>query len=305
MPKLTSISNYYQLLTEQWLQRFPKTPHFISVARIDRPIGIYLLLWPTLWALWLAADGIPSFHLLVVFVLGTALTRSAGCVINDVADRNFDGDVERTKARPLATGELEVTEALLFMGAMLFVALVLVLSTNLLTVGLSVIAALIAGAYPFMKRYTYLPQVVLGLAFAFGIPMAYSATQNAVPSVAWLILLASVLLTVAYDTAYAMVDREDDLKIGMKSTAILFGDLDKVMIGILQAGFVFCMFLLGRQLSLSWPYWVGLAVAAMLLIYQQWLIKDRIRANCFEAFLNNHWVGLAIFLGILMHFLIS
>jgi len=300
VPKLPSIrlSHHYRAL----LEAYPTLGHLIAVSRLNKPIGIYLLLWPTMWGLWLASEGYPGIHLFLVFLLGTVFTRSAGCIINDIADRKIDNKVERTQLRPLATGELAVSDALFFIGGLMFLSLLLVLTTNWLTLGLAVVAAFVAAIYPLMKRYTYLPQVVLGIAFSFGIPMAYAATSNEVPNVAWLILTANVLWTVAYDTAYAMVDRDDDLKIGVKSTAILFGDLDKFMIGALQVGFIFCMYLLGDQLELGWPYWLSLIVAIGFLVYQQWLIKDRQKDRCFQAFLNNHWVGLVIFVGIMIHF---
>lgn len=282
--------------------RYPKITHLLAVARLDKPIGIYLLLWPTLWALWIAAEGFPGWHLLIVFVLGTVLTRSAGCIINDIADREFDRRVKRTVGRPLATGALKVEEALVFMFLLLFAALLLVLTTNWLTVLLSACAVLVAGLYPFMKRYTYLPQVVLGIAFSFGIPMSFSATQNDIPVIAWLMVVANVFWTVAYDTEYAMVDRDDDLKIGVKSTAILFGDMDKVIIGSLQILFVAILLMLHRHIDLGWPFNLGLVVATGLMVYQHYLIQDRERDGCFKAFLHNHWVGLAIFAGVLGHY---
>lgn len=282
--------------------RFPKLPHFLAVARLDKPIGIYLLLWPTLWGLWMAAEGFPGWHLLIVFVLGTVLTRSAGCIINDIADREFDRQVKRTKGRPLATGALSVDEALIFLAVLLIIALLLVLTTNWLTVLLAVCAVLVAGLYPLMKRYTYLPQVVLGIAFSFGIPMSFAAYQEDIPVIAWLLVAANVFWTVAYDTEYAMVDRDDDLKIGVKSTAILFGDMDKLIIGTLQLLFISVLLLLYRHIDLGWSYTLGMVLATGLLGYQQYLIKDRDRDQCFRAFLHNHWVGLVIFLGILVHF---
>ncbi len=290
---------------ERLIRQYPKIPHFISIARIDRPIGTYLLLWPTLWGLWLAAGGFPGWHLFFVFCLGTFLTRSAGCVVNDIADRNFDHRVKRTATRPLAQEHLTVAEALIFAAILAFFALVLVLTTNLITILLAFLAALIATIYPFMKRYTYLPQVILGIAFSFGIPMGFAATQNQVPAVAWLLLVANVIWTVAYDTEYAMVDRDDDLKIGLKSTAILFGDMDKLMIGMLQVLFIFTMLIVVRQIDLGWTYFLALAGAGILFLYQQFLIKERARSACLAAFLNNHWVGLIIFIGILIHFWIS
>ncbi|MFN3236139.1 MAG: 4-hydroxybenzoate octaprenyltransferase [Pseudomonadales bacterium] len=289
-------------MTSQLLTRFPKIPHFLAVARLDKPIGIYLLLWPTLWGLWIAAEGFPGWHLLAVFVLGTILTRSAGCIINDVADREFDRLVKRTRGRPLATGALQVEEALIFLGVLLFAALLLVLTTNWLTVLLALCAALVAGLYPLMKRYTYLPQVVLGIAFSFGIPMGFAATTEDIPQYVWLMVVANIIWTVAYDTEYAMVDRDDDLKIGVKSTAILFADMDKLIIAVLQTLFIVILLLLHRHIELGWPFNLGLVVACALLAYQQYLIKDRSREQCLAAFQNNHWVGLAIFLGILGHY---
>ena len=273
------------------------------LARLDKPIGIYLLLWPTLWALWFAAEGWPGWHLLLVFSLGVLLTRSAGCVMNDIADRDFDGHVKRTVARPLATGAVSVREAVIFMGILLALALILVLSTNLTTVLLSVGAVAIAGAYPYMKRYTYIPQAVLGAAFAWGIPMTFTAATGTLPQISWLFFIAAVIWTVAYDTQYAMVDRDDDIRLGLKSSAILFGDLDLVMIGVLQVSFLGCMVLAGQLVTLTWPYYMGLAGAAALFAYQHTLTRKRARDGCFAAFLNNHWAGAAIFLGTVAHFL--
>lgn len=280
--------------------RYPKIIPLLQVARLNKPIGTYLLLWPTLSALWIAAGGWPGWHLFLIFVIGTFATRSAGCIINDIADRNLDGRVKRTESRPLATGQLEVFEALIFMAALLIIALLLVMTTNWLTVGIAALGAIVAGIYPLMKRYTYLPQVVLGVAFSSGIFMAFSAVSDDVPRLAFLLFLTNLIWTVAYDTEYAMVDRDDDLKIGIKSTAILFGDMDKLAIGALQALFVFCLCLVSREENLGTFFIFGIAVATGLLIYQQFLIRHRTRDDCFEAFLNNHWVGLAIFLGIVL-----
>lgn len=283
--------------------RYPLAADFIRLARLDKPIGTYLLLWPTLAALWIAADGYPGWHLLLVFALGTLFARSAGCVVNDLADRNFDGEVARTKDRPLATGRITPAQAWLFTAALLLPALLLVLTTNQTTALMSVPAAVIAAIYPLMKRYIYLPQAVLGVAFSWGILMAFTATQNTLPTVAWLLLLANLLWVVAYDTQYAMVDREDDLRLGLKSTAILFADLDRLMIGILQAAWLGALLLaaLSAQL-LSYWYYAGLGAAALCLIYQQYLIRHRERADCFRAFLNNHWAGLAVFVGVVLHY---
>lgn len=286
------------------LSTWPRLPEFLAIARLNRPIGIYLLLWPTLWGLWFAAQGWPGWHLFLVFTLGTVLTRSAGCVINDIADRNFDGYVKRTSARPLATGNVSVEEAVIFMFALLFAALVLVLSTNLSTVVLAFVASAIAAVYPFMKRYTYLPQVILGVAFSFGIPMAFTAYQDDIPRVAFVLMIANIVWTVAYDTEYAMVDRDDDLRLGLKSSAILFADMDKFIIGILQLTFLGTMVLVGRQVEASNLYYGGLVAASGFLVYQQYLIRNRERDGCFAAFLNNHWVGLCIFVGIVAHYLV-
>ncbi|MBV1876419.1 MAG: 4-hydroxybenzoate octaprenyltransferase [Pseudomonadales bacterium] len=294
--------NIFTRQLDRFAKRFPKSEHLVALTRLNKPIGIYLLLWPTLWSLWIAAEGFPGLHLFLVFVLGTIITRSAGCIINDIADREFDGRVQRTQSRPLATGVIDVSEALLLLAILLIVALALVLTTNFLTLGLAILAALIALIYPFMKRYTYLPQVVLGIAFSFGIPMSFAATLNSIPNIAWLLLIANLVWTVAYDTEYAMVDREDDLKLGLKSTAILFADLDKMMIGMLQVLFICIMLLVANLIELNWPYYVGLLITAGCFIYQQYLIRHRRRAACFNAFLNNHWIGLAIFISIIIHY---
>lgn len=284
------------------IARYPKLPYFVSLSRIDKPIGIYLLLWPTLWALWIASQGSPGWHLLIVFCVGTVLTRSAGCIVNDMADRDFDGQVERTRNRPLAKGQLSIAEAAMFLGILAFCALLLVLSTNLLTLRIAVLGAAVAAIYPFMKRFTYLPQVVLGIAFSFGIPMAFAATQSQVPQVAWLLIVANLTWTVAYDTQYAMVDREDDLRLGLKSSAILFAEMDRYAIGVLQAVFLLTLLMIARSELLSWPFYLGVSVATGFIIYQQYLIWNRQRGECFTAFLNNHWVGLSIFLGLLGHY---
>lgn len=275
-----------------------KLPLYWRLMRMDRPIGTLLLLWPTLWALWLAAEGVPSLKNLLIFTLGVIVMRAAGCVINDFADRKIDGSVARTKDRPLATGAISSREAIgLFIGLCLL-AFVLVLMTNLLTIELSVGGLLLAFCYPFMKRHTHLPQVVLGAAFAWGVPMAYAAEAGSLHENIWLIYLAVVLWTVAYDTFYAMVDRDDDLKIGVKSTAILFGEQDRLMTAILQILSLYALILVGDRFALALPYYLGLAVAGGLFAYQQWLIRFRAREACFKAFLNNNWVGVAIFVGV-------
>ncbi len=282
-----------------WRERLP---HYWLLIRGDRPIGILLLLWPTWWALWLAADGLPPLLPLVVFSLGVWLTRSAGCVINDLADRWLDGQVERTKHRPLATGAVSGREARgLFIGLML-VAFALVLLLNWLTVALSVVGVVLAASYPYLKRYTYLPQVYLGLAFGWGIPMAFAAVQGEVPALAWLLFLGNLFWTTGYDTWYAMVDRQDDLRAGAKSTAILFGDADLIAQGVLYAGFVLTMVLLGQRAELDWPYFAGLGLAVACVLWQFWRARDRRREHCFAAFLNNQWVGAAVFAGFALHY---
>ena len=278
-----------------WRERLP---HYWRLIRGDRPIGTLLLLWPTAWALWLAAGGVPPLKLLLVFGAGVWLTRSAGCVINDYADRWLDPQVARTRSRPLATGAVSGREALWVFVAMMLVAFALVLLTNPLTVLLSVAGAALAATYPFLKRHTYLPQVWLGLAFGWGIPMAFAAVQGTVPPLAWLLFLANLLWTTGYDTWYAMVDREDDLRAGSKSTAILFGDADLVALGILYAGFFVAMWLLGQRAELGINYWTGLLVSAG---FSAWLFavgRTRRPEDCFRAFLGNQWVGLAVFAGI-------
>ncbi|MET0356752.1 MAG: 4-hydroxybenzoate octaprenyltransferase [Cellvibrio sp.] len=273
-------------------------PHFIQLMRLDKPIGILLLLWPTLWALWLAAKGIPSMKNLAIFCLGVVVMRSAGCVINDFADRKVDGKVARTQGRPLATGVITSREAIILFVVLCLTAFGLVLLTDPLTIKLSVGGLLLAFSYPFMKRYTHLPQVVLGAAFAWGIPMAYAAQTGVLDKNMWLIYLTVVLWTVVYDTFYAMVDRDDDLKIGVKSTAILFGDQDRLITGLLQLTVLYSLILVGKAYALGWIFYLSLALAAGLFGYQQWLIRFRERQACFKAFLNNNWVGAVVFVGI-------
>jgi len=272
----------------------------LAVARLDKPVGTLLLLWPTLAALWIAAEGWPGWHLLLVFVLGTFLTRSAGCVVNDIADRKFDPFVERTQDRPLAQGVITVRAALLWMGVLLGLAAILVLTTNVLTIVLAAVGACFAGLYPFMKRITHLPQLVLGLAFSMGIPMAFTAVTGALSEAAGLLFLANLVWVVAYDTEYAMVDRAEDLLIGVKSTAILFGDLDRFIIGVLQALFILLLWQVGGHLDFSAVYQGLLAIIAGLLCYQQFLIRDQSREGSFAAFKNNQWVGGTFFLAVLI-----
>ncbi len=283
-------------------------PHiwdFVELVRLDKPIGILLLLWPTAWALWIAGDGQPGMRLCAIFFAGVVLMRCAGCAINDFADRHFDGRVKRTQQRPLVTGRMRAWEALACAAGLTVVAFILVLQVNMLTVYWSMGALVIASIYPFMKRYTHLPQVVLGCAFAWSVPMAFSALQEKVTDEAWLIYTATVFWTIAYDTMYAMVDREDDLKAGIKSTAILFGEADKWIIGLLQLCVVISLILLAQKLVLSVYFYAALAVGTLFFIYQQWLIKDRDEAQCFKAFKNNHWFGLCIFAGIFFHYQFS
>ena len=279
-------------------QKPPRIRVWLALIRFDRPIGSLLLLWPTLCALWIASGGIPHIDLLVIFVLGTWLMRSAGCIANDLADRDLDGAVSRTQARPLVVGHVGINEAVILCGVLVLMAFGLVLLTNTLTILLSFGALLLAGLYPFMKRHTHLPQVVLGAAFSWGIPMAFSAAGNSLPPELWLLFTANLLWTVAYDTQYAMVDRADDIKIGIKSTAILFADMDKLMIGILQGLTLLALLLMGQRFDLGMAFNLSLLVVAALFGYQQYLIKDRKPALCFKAFLNNNFVGLALFAGV-------
>ena len=283
--------------------RYPQLWPWLQLMRLDRPVGTLLLLWPTLWAVWIAGNGSPSVRTVIIFTLGVIVMRAAGCVINDFADRNIDGQVKRTEGRPLATGALTGKQALMLFGALVALAFVLVLFLNTFTILLAFGGLALAVLYPFMKRYTHLPQVVLGAAFSWAIPMAFAAETNSLPAIAWLLYTANLLWTVAYDTEYAMVDRDDDLKIGVKSTAILFGEMDTLMIGALQAMALFALWLLGRQLGFGGFWLAGLVVAAGLFVYQHWLMRERSRDGCFKAFLNNQWVGLAIFVGLLADYL--
>jgi 4-hydroxybenzoate polyprenyltransferase len=279
-----------------------KLYHYALLMRMNRPIGVYLLLWPTVWALWIAGEGNPDSWVTMVFVAGVVLMRSAGCVINDYADRDFDPHVSRTRNRPIAAGNVKPGEALLLFAMLSLIAFTLVLTMNWLTVWLSVGGLILAAAYPFMKRYTYLPQVFLGLAFGWAIPMAFAAQTGEVPVIAWLLLTATVLWATAYDSMYAMVDIEDDLKIGVKSTAILFGDADRIIIGTMQATFLITMIIVGNRLELGLYYFSGLLAAAVLVVYQQFLIRHRDPEGCFKAFLNNHWFGAVIFAGLVLHY---
>lgn len=276
---------------------------YARLMRIDRPIGTLLLLWPALWALWIAAEGMPDVHVLVVFVLGVFLMRSAGCVINDYADRAIDGHVTRTKHRPFARGEVTPREALTLFAVLCLLAFLLVLTLNTLTILLSFAAVVLAATYPFMKRHTYLPQVHLGMAFAWSVPMAFAALTGAVPQEAWLLYIAAILWTTAYDTMYAMVDRDDDLRIGVKSTAILFAEQDRLIIALIQALTLIVLLVAGSRFELGGAFTLGLLAAAGLAAWQQYLIRRRESAACFHAFLNNNWFGAAIFAGIVFHYL--
>ena len=281
----------------------PKTHALLQLIRFDKPIGTLLLLWPALWALWLAAQGVPDYALLAIFLIGTFLARSAGCIINDLADRNLDGAVARTNTRPLVTGEITVREAIALFVALMLLAFILVLFTNRLTVILSVGAVILASSYPFMKRYMQLPQLVLGAAFSWSIPMAFAAQSGALPPALWLLYLGNLLWTMAYDTAYAMVDREDDIKIGIKSTAILFGQYDRLMIAVLQVSSLICLYLAGQAFGLGLYYNASLVVSAALFGYHQYLIRECKPDECFRAFLHNNWVGMAIFAGVALNYL--
>ncbi|WP_455201611.1 4-hydroxybenzoate octaprenyltransferase [Kaarinaea lacus] len=281
---------------------------FLNLAlltRFDKPIGTFLLLWPTLWALWIAGAGKPDTYVTVVFVLGVILMRAAGCIINDYADRDIDGNVARTQHRPLATGNVSEKEALSLFAILCLAAFSLVLTLNWLTVGLSFVAVVLAILYPFMKRHTYMPQAFLGLAFGWAVPMAFAAQTGELPDIAWLLLTATVLWATAYDTMYAMVDREDDLQIGVKSTAILFGEADKLIIGGIQGTFLFTMLIIGNKLDFGLYYYLGISAATALIVYQQYLIRDREPDQCLKAFQNNHWLGLAVFAGITLQYLLT
>lgn len=277
---------------------------YIRLMRLDRPIGILLLMWPTLSALWIAAEGLPDLTVLIVFVLGVTIMRSAGCAINDFADRNIDGRVWRTEGRPLATGELKARDAVIVFVLMALIAFGLVSLLNTLTIWMSLVGVVLAATYPFMKRYTYLPQLFLGMAFGWAIPMAFAAQTETVPIIAWLLFLANIIWTTVYDTFYAMADREDDLLAGVKSTAILFGDDDLKILGILQAAYIVVMLMIGHQAELGGIYYSGLLVASGFFVYQQFLSRHREPKACLTAFLNNNWVGLVIFVSLVIHFLL-
>ncbi len=285
------------------LARFPRLPDFLKLARFDRPIGTWLLLWPTLWAVYIAGDGRPALGIIVIFTLGVVLMRAAGCVINDLADRNFDGQVARTRDRPLATGRIGAKEAVVFFIVLLALAASLLLFLNKTTFYWAFGAVALASLYPFMKRFTHLPQVVLGAAFSWGIPMAFVAQGKVPGPECWLIFVGNLCWTVAYDTYYAMADRDDDLKAGIKSTAILFGDMDLMIIGSLQAMFVLALWMLAGRLGLAWPFSLSLLGVLALFAWEFRLAGEREPARCLQAFLHNHWVGALLFAGVFLGYL--
>ncbi len=279
-----------------------KLKYYALLIRLNRPIGILLLLWPALWAIWFASEGQPSLKILIIFSLGVAVMRSAGCAINDYADRNFDGAVERTKNRPLAAGLIQPKEALGVFFVLIFTAFLLVLQLDKNTILLSIVAAFLATLYPFMKRWTHFPQLILGMAFGWAIPMAYMAINGYIPMVAWLLYSVTVIWALIYDTQYAMVDRLDDIKIGIKSTALLFADYDRLMIGLLQLSMLIILILIGLHLQTNQYYYFSIFGAGILFIYQQFLIKNRDKTGCFKAFLNNNYVGMILFIGIVLNY---
>ncbi len=276
---------------------------YSELIRLNRPIGILLLLWPGLWALWIAGEGEPRWWIVLVFIAGTTLMRSAGCAINDYADRDLDGHVQRTKARPIASGRVSPREALMVAAILALLAFMLVLLLNNKTILMSFVAVSLAAIYPFMKRYTHVPQLVLGMAFGWAIPMAFTALTNQVPAVAWVLFAATVIWALIYDTMYAMVDRIDDLKVGIKSTAILFGEHDRLIIGLLQLLMLGLLLWAGLLAGRGGWYWLGIGMAALLFLYQQWLIRERDPDACFKGFLNNNYVGMALFAGLFLDYL--
>jgi 4-hydroxybenzoate polyprenyltransferase len=276
---------------------------YARLLRLDKPIGIWLLLWPALWALWLAAKGHPDPHVFLVFLVGTVLTRSAGCAMNDFADRKYDGHVKRTRDRPLVSGKIDPIEALALSAGLGLIAMGVVMTLNQLTQLFALAGGGLIVTYPFMKRFFPLPQFYLGAAFTWSVPMAYAAQTGAVPRIAWLLFLAGVLWTMVYDTMYAMVDRDDDLKLGIRSSAILFGDADRFIIGIMQLMTLLALWLIGGELEMGMWYRLGLAIAAIFALYQQSLIRERKPEDCFRAFLNNNYFGMAVFIGIALDFI--
>lgn len=285
-----------------WQMLKDKLDAYEKLMRLDKPIGILLLLWPTLWGLWLASAGRPDWLILWVFLLGTVLMRSAGCVINDYADRHFDGEVERTRQRPLATGRVKPKEALILAALLAVAAFVLILPLNRLTLLLSIPAVLLAASYPYTKRFFAIPQAYLGIAFSFGIPMAFAAELERVPATAWWLVAANLCWTIAYDTEYAMVDKPDDLKIGIKTSAITFGRYDAEMVMVFHGLFLLGMCAIGYQQLRGAAWYLGLFVAAVLIVLQYREIRGRDRGKCFQAFLDNNWVGMAVFIGMVIDY---
>jgi 4-hydroxybenzoate polyprenyltransferase len=275
---------------------------YIKLMRLDRPIGIWLLMWPALWALWIAGNGRPSPKILVIFVLGTVVMRSAGCVINDFVDRNVDPYVRRTRERPLAARRIGPVEALVLFGVLSLIALFLVTRLDVFTIQLGAFGGVLAVSYPFLKRFFPLPQLYLGAAFGWAVPMAYAAQTGFLPRLAWVLFMIAVLWAAIYDTLYAMVDRDDDLKIGVKSSAILFADMDRLLVGVMQAMMLFALLLVGRTLKFGNWYTAAVVAAAVFFVYQQWLIREREPAKCLTAFTNNHYVGMALFIGIVLEY---
>ena len=303
---MSNFSSNWAKIVNEFRAQFPnfyeKLLAFTELTRLNKPIGIYLLLWPTISALWIAAEGIPDLGLLLIFVMGTTIMRSAGCCVNDFADYNFDGSVGRTRERPLARGSLKRQDAFYCFGILSAAGFFLVLFTNLYTIFLSFGAVIIIVIYPFMKRYTNLPQLVLGVAFSWGRLMAFTAQTETIPQPALLLFAANIIWTIGYDTQYAMVDRKFDIKVGIKSTAILFGDMDKYFIALFQAMFIISMWFVGQQFELGWSYYLSLLSSCGLFAYQQYLIKDRLPDLCLKAFLNNNWVGAVIFVGVILNY---
>ena len=294
MPKFSFYSGLFQSVKVQGLW---------TLMRADKPIGTYLLLWPTLWGLWAAAEGLPNPRILLVFVIGVFVMRSAGCVINDYADRKVDGKVKRTNTRPLVTGVVSERDALLLFASLILFSFCLVLTLNALTIIMSFGALALASFYPFMKRFTYFPQFILGAAFSWAIPMGFTALLGHIPWYAWVLYSANLAWTVAYDTMYAMIDRDDDVKIGVKSTAILFGKYDKTIIALLQIITLGLLYVVSAYLHWKWPFTLSIAIAASLFVYQQWLIRHRDRDACLKAFLHNHYVGMVVFCGIAISYI--
>lgn len=278
---------------------------YMQLTRLNRPIGILLLLWPTLWGVWIAAGGVPALHILLIFTLGTVLMRSAGCAINDYADRDIDKHVKRTKERPITSGRIRPKEALLLAAALALTSFLLILPLNALTMLLSIPAVFLAASYPFTKRFFAIPQAYLGIAFGFGIPMAFAASQDAVPPVAWLLLAANAFWSIAYDTEYAMVDRDDDMHLGIHSSALLFGKYDVAAVMACYAVSFALLAFAGQIAGLGIPYYLGLIAAVLIAAHHYTLIKDRIREACFRAFLHNNWIGFAVFCGIALDYLLA